>query len=62
MDLANGRRYPKDEAHVVYKSFDAVSDSVKFAGPASEVAGMKAGFVVKCGCERVPRSMADSYR
>jgi hypothetical protein len=36
--LSNCRLYPKDEAPAAYKDFDAVLDSVKAAGLASEVA------------------------
>jgi tRNA-splicing ligase RtcB len=39
--------YPKDEAPAAYKDFDAVLDSVKAAGLASEVARLKARFVIK---------------
>ena len=45
--LTNCRFYPKDEAPAAYKDFDAVLDSVKTAGLASEVARLKARFVVK---------------
>ena len=45
--LTNCRLYPKDEAPVAYKNFDAVLDSVKVAGLASEVARLKARFVIK---------------
>ena len=43
----NCRLYPKDEAPAAYKDFDAVLDSVKAAGLASEVARLKARFVIK---------------
>jgi len=45
--LTNCRVYPKDEAPAAYKNFDAVLDSVKTAGLASEVARLKARFVIK---------------
>jgi tRNA-splicing ligase RtcB len=45
--LSNCRQYPKDEAPAAYKNFDAVLDSVKAAGLASEVARLKARFVIK---------------
>jgi tRNA-splicing ligase RtcB len=45
--LTNCRQYPKDEAPAAYKDFDAVLDSVKVAGLASEVARLKARFVIK---------------
>ena len=45
--LTNCRMYPKDEAPAAYKDFDAVLDSVKAAGLASEVARLKARFVIK---------------
>ena len=45
--LTNCRQYPKDEAPAAYKDFDAVLDSVKLAGLASEVARLKARFVIK---------------
>src|SRR6266536_2475807 len=45
--LTNCRLYPKDEAPAAYKDFDAVLDSVKAAGLASEVARLKARFVIK---------------
>lgn len=45
--LSNCRRYPKDEAPAAYKDFDAVLDSVKKAELASEVARLKARFVIK---------------
>jgi tRNA-splicing ligase RtcB len=47
--LSNCRQYPKDEAPAAYKNFDAVLDSVKAAGLASEVARLKARFVIKDG-------------
>jgi tRNA-splicing ligase RtcB len=47
--LSNCRQYPKDEAPAAYKDFDAVLDSVKAAGLASEVARLKARFVIKDG-------------
>jgi len=45
--LTNCRQYPKDEAPVAYKDFDAVLGSVKTAGLAREVARLQARFVVK---------------
>jgi tRNA-splicing ligase RtcB (3'-phosphate/5'-hydroxy nucleic acid ligase) len=45
--LSNCRLYPKDEAPAAYKDFDAVLDSVKTAGLATEVARLKARFVIK---------------
>jgi tRNA-splicing ligase RtcB len=45
--LPNLHMYPKDEAPAAYKDFDAVLDSVKAAGPASEIAGLKARIVIK---------------
>jgi tRNA-splicing ligase RtcB len=45
--LTNCRNYPKDEAPAAYKDFDAVLNSVKAAGLASEVARLKARFVIK---------------
>ena len=45
--LTNCHVYPKDEAPAAYKDFDAVLDSVKAAGLASEVARLKARFVIK---------------
>jgi tRNA-splicing ligase RtcB len=45
--LTNCRVYPKDEAPAAYKDFDAVLDSVKRAGLATEVARLKARFVIK---------------
>lgn len=47
--LTNCRRYPKDEAPAAYKDFDEVLRSVKTAGLASEVARLKARFVIKDG-------------
>lgn len=45
--LSNCRFYPKDEAPSAYKDFDEVLKSVKQAGLASEVARLKARFVIK---------------
>ncbi|MDM4017270.1 RtcB family protein [Roseiconus lacunae] len=45
--LSNCRRYPRDEAPAAYKDFDEVLKSVKQAGLASEVARLKARFVIK---------------
>lgn len=47
--LTNCRQYPKDEAPAAYKDFDEVLRSVKAAGLASEVARLKARFVIKDG-------------
>lgn len=47
--LSNCRRYPRDEAPAAYKDFDEVLKSVKTAGLASEVARLKARFVIKDG-------------
>ena len=45
--LTNCRRYPMDEAPAAYKNFNEVLNSVKGAGLASEVARLKARFVIK---------------
>lgn len=45
--LSNCREYPKDEAPAAYKDFNEVLRSVKQAGLASEVARLKARFVIK---------------
>lgn len=45
--LSNCRRYPMDEAPAAYKNFEEVLKSVKTAGLASEVARLKARFVIK---------------
>lgn len=45
--MTNCRQYPRDEAPAAYKDFDAVLNSVKSAGLASEVARLKARFVIK---------------
>ena len=47
--LANCRNYPKDEAPAAYKDFDEVLRSVELAGLATEVARLKARFVIKDG-------------
>lgn len=47
--LTNCRRYPRDEAPAAYKDFDEVLRSVQTAGLASEVARLKARFVIKDG-------------
>lgn len=49
--LTNCRRYPKDEAPAAYKDFNEVLNSVKLAGLASEVARLKARFVIKDASE-----------
>jgi tRNA-splicing ligase RtcB len=45
--LTNCRQYPKDEAPAAYKNFDEVLRSVELAGLASEVARLRARFVIK---------------
>ncbi len=45
--LTNCRNYPVDEAPAAYKDFDEVLRSVKSAGLATEVARLKARFVIK---------------
>jgi len=45
--LTNCRTYPKGEAPVAYKDFNEVLNSVRLAGPASEVARLRARFVIK---------------
>ena len=45
--MSNCRQYPRDEAPAAYKDFDEVLKSVKLAGLASEVARLKARFVIK---------------
>ncbi|MGC3992144.1 MAG: RtcB family protein [Chthoniobacteraceae bacterium] len=45
--LTNCRNYPKDEAPAAYKDFNEVLRSVEKAGLASEVARLKARFVIK---------------
>ena len=45
--LSNCRRYPIDEAPAAYKDFNEVLRSVQTAGLASEVARLKARFVIK---------------
>jgi len=45
--LTNCRQYPKDEAPAAYKDFEEVLRSVKTAGLATEVARLKARFVIK---------------
>ena len=47
--LTNCRQYPKDEAPAAYKNFDEVLRSVTIAGLATEVARLKARFVIKDG-------------
>ena len=47
--LTNCRSYPKDEAPAAYKDFDEVLRSVTTAGLATEVARLKARFVIKDG-------------
>ena len=45
--LTNCRTYPKDEAPAAYKDFNEVLKSVQLAGLASEVARLRARFVIK---------------
>jgi len=45
--LSNCRNYPKDEAPAAYKDFNEVLNSVRLAGLASEVARLRARFVIK---------------
>ena len=45
--LTNCRQYPRDEAPAAYKNFDEVLRSVTAAGLASEVARLRARFVIK---------------
>lgn len=45
--LTNCRQYPRDEAPAAYKDFNEVLRSVELAGLASEVARLKARFVIK---------------
>lgn len=47
--LTNCRTYPRDEAPAAYKDFNEVLASVSKAGLASEVARLKARFVIKDG-------------
>lgn len=47
--LTNCRTYPLDEAPAAYKDFDEVLRSVNAAGLASEVARLRARFVIKDG-------------
>ena len=45
--LTNARHYPRDEAPAAYKDFNEVLRSVERAGLASEVARLRARFVLK---------------
>lgn len=45
--LSNCRTHPKDEAPAAYKDFNEFLNSVKLAGLASEVARLRARFVIK---------------
>ena len=45
--LTNCRQYPKDEAPAAYKDFNEVLKSVELADLASEVARLRARFVIK---------------
>ena len=45
--LTNCRTYPKDEAPAAYKDFNEVLNSMRLAGLASEVARLRARFVIK---------------
>ena len=47
--LTNCRTYPRDEAPAAYKNFNEVLKSVRQAGLATEVARLKARFVIKDG-------------
>jgi tRNA-splicing ligase RtcB len=47
--MSNCRKYPKDEAPKAYKDFEEVLHSVKTAGLATEVARLRARFVIKDG-------------
>lgn len=47
--LTNCRTYPKDKAPAAYKDFNQVLESVALAGLATEVARLKARFVIKDG-------------
>jgi tRNA-splicing ligase RtcB len=47
--LTNCRQYPIDEAPAAYKDFEEVLRSVRDAGLASEVARLRARFVIKDG-------------
>lgn len=47
--LTNCRNYPKDEAPAAYKDFEEVLRSVRLAGLATEIARLKATFVIKDG-------------
>jgi tRNA-splicing ligase RtcB len=47
--LSNCRQYPKDEAPAAYKDFNEVLRSVTSAGLATEVARLRARFVIKDG-------------
>ena len=49
--LTNCRKYPRDEAPAAYKDFEEVLRSVKLAGLATEVARLKARFLIKDGDE-----------
>ncbi len=45
--LSNCRQYPRDEAPAAYKDFEEVLRSVELAGLATEVARLRARFVIK---------------
>lgn len=47
--LTNCRTYPRDEAPAAYKDFNEVLQSVRSAGLATEIARLKARFVIKDG-------------
>ncbi|MCA9134565.1 MAG: RtcB family protein, partial [Planctomycetales bacterium] len=47
--LSNCRYYPRDEAPAAYKDFNEVLQSVQLAGLATEVARLRARFVLKDG-------------
>jgi hypothetical protein len=57
--LTNCLQYPKDEAPAANRDFHAVLDSVKSAALASEVARLKARFVIK---DADPSSLSDLKR
>src|SRR6185369_16417871 len=54
--LTNCRTYPKDEAPAAYKDFNEVLNSVRLAGLASEVARLRARFVIKDSDDRLSES------
>jgi tRNA-splicing ligase RtcB len=46
-DECGGAHYPKDEAPAAYKDFNELLNSVRLTGLASEVAHLRARFVIK---------------